>query len=454
MKKRYQIFISSTYLDLVDERQKVINTILSLDQFPAGMELFAAADEEQWQIITETIDASDYYVLIVGMKYGSIFEEGSDKGISYTEKEFDYAISKKVPVLAFIIAEDATITPAKTEIDSSKVSKLMKFKKKVRNSGRNVKTWRNADELCTLLSQSLYKAMLRGDRPGWVRTTEFDIEKSYAEILRLTDRVHTLEALNSDLKLENNRKPNLWVDVCSGMSADDGTIKIENGVIWLSVLPVDMTGAEDGVDYQKYGENVHIDRNEVRLFRYLCLNVFSLCFRVHNDGDARATGVRVLIEFPKDLLTISEDELEKYIDSEELNISFSSFGEDIDANHEAWSLKFYSPDDAAETGNKNEDVHTDLNASSGTEDKFVSFDELTAIGDIANLLDPSYFNEVVSIYAGEVSFYKQEVRHKGHDDIDGLYVLPTRAGRFTINCRIISNEYPQVLNQDIIVVVE
>lgn len=72
-----------------------------MDQFPAGMGLFAAADGEQWKIITETIDASDYYVLIIGMKYGSIFEEGSDKGISYTEKEFDYTISKKVPVLAF-----------------------------------------------------------------------------------------------------------------------------------------------------------------------------------------------------------------------------------------------------------------------------------------------------------------------------------------------------------------
>ncbi len=208
MNKRYQVFISSTYLDLIDERKKVIDTILGLDQFPAGMELFAAADEKQWQIIMKTIDASDYYVLIVGMRYGSIFEDGSDKGISYTEKEFDYAISKKVPVLAFIIAEDAMITPAKTETNSSKVSKLIEFKKKVRNSGRTVKTRKNADELCTLLSQSLHKAMLRGDRPGWVRTTEFDIEKSYAEILRLTERVHTLEALNSDLKLENNRKPN------------------------------------------------------------------------------------------------------------------------------------------------------------------------------------------------------------------------------------------------------
>ena len=72
MDKKYQFFISSTFEDLKEERKKVMDTILSMNQFPAGMEMFSAADEEQWQIIKETIDVSDYYILIVGMKYGSI----------------------------------------------------------------------------------------------------------------------------------------------------------------------------------------------------------------------------------------------------------------------------------------------------------------------------------------------------------------------------------------------
>ena len=53
------------------------------------MELFGAANEEQWQIISETIDSSYYYVLIIGQRYGSIIPDGlPDAGISYTEKEF------------------------------------------------------------------------------------------------------------------------------------------------------------------------------------------------------------------------------------------------------------------------------------------------------------------------------------------------------------------------------
>ena len=75
MEKKYQIFISSTYTDLIEARTKVRDAILSMYHFPVGMELFGAANEEQWQIISETIDSSDYYVLIVGQRYGSVISE-------------------------------------------------------------------------------------------------------------------------------------------------------------------------------------------------------------------------------------------------------------------------------------------------------------------------------------------------------------------------------------------
>lgn len=42
---RYQIFVSSTFKDLREEREAVLNAILKLNQFPAGMELFPATNE-------------------------------------------------------------------------------------------------------------------------------------------------------------------------------------------------------------------------------------------------------------------------------------------------------------------------------------------------------------------------------------------------------------------------
>lgn len=91
MEKRYQVFISSTFTDLKDERQAVLKSILELNHMPAGMELFPATDDTAWQLIEDIIESSDYYVLIVGGRYGSLDE----KGIGFTEKEYDYALSLK-----------------------------------------------------------------------------------------------------------------------------------------------------------------------------------------------------------------------------------------------------------------------------------------------------------------------------------------------------------------------
>lgn len=89
-------------------------------QFPIGMEMFSAADEEQWEIIQDTIDSSDYYVLIIGHRYGSVIGEGEYAGISYTEKEFKYALSKGIPILAFIIDKSVPVTTDKIEDDVEK----------------------------------------------------------------------------------------------------------------------------------------------------------------------------------------------------------------------------------------------------------------------------------------------------------------------------------------------
>lgn len=43
MNKKYQVFVSSTYEDLIDERKLVSNALLESNCIPAGMELFPAA---------------------------------------------------------------------------------------------------------------------------------------------------------------------------------------------------------------------------------------------------------------------------------------------------------------------------------------------------------------------------------------------------------------------------
>ena len=82
--RRYQIFVSSTYTDLQEERTQLLFAILKLNYIPAGMEFFSAVDEEQMEFIKRVIDESDYYVLLLGARYGSLDSEG----VSYTEREY------------------------------------------------------------------------------------------------------------------------------------------------------------------------------------------------------------------------------------------------------------------------------------------------------------------------------------------------------------------------------
>ena len=89
--KKLQVFVSSTYTDLKEERQAAVEAILSAGHIPAGMELFTAGDESQMTVIKRWIDESDVYLLLLGGRYGSV-EKVSGK--SYTHLEYEYAISK------------------------------------------------------------------------------------------------------------------------------------------------------------------------------------------------------------------------------------------------------------------------------------------------------------------------------------------------------------------------
>ncbi|WP_051684929.1 DUF4062 domain-containing protein [Clostridium sp. KNHs205] len=102
MNKKLQVFISSTYVDLQEERQSAVQAILDAGHIPAGMELFRAGNNSQLEVVKKWIDESDVYMLILGGRYGSI-EPVSQK--SYTQLEYEYAISKGIPVFAVILSE-------------------------------------------------------------------------------------------------------------------------------------------------------------------------------------------------------------------------------------------------------------------------------------------------------------------------------------------------------------
>ncbi|SMB81399.1 hypothetical protein SAMN00120144_4278 [Hymenobacter roseosalivarius DSM 11622] len=197
MDKRYQVFVSSTFTDLKEERAKVSQAVMELDCFPAGMELFPAIDVEQLEFIKKVIDDCDYYLLIIEGRYGSV----SEGGLSYTEMEYDYAISKEIKAIVFIHQHPEAIPFGKSEQEAGLRTKLDAFRNKA-STGRLVKYWNNADELAGLVTTSLSKTIKIYPAIGWVRADATTINLAVAEELARLSKENS--ELNEQIKKLTN----------------------------------------------------------------------------------------------------------------------------------------------------------------------------------------------------------------------------------------------------------
>lgn len=187
MDRRYQVFISSTFTDLIDERREVMQALLEMDCLPAGMELFPAGDTDQWTLIKGVIEQSDYYLVILGGRYGSVTEEG----VSYTEKEYDYAIEIGIPVMGFVPADPDGIPVRKTDGSDAAMEKLSNFREKVQS--KMTKDWKNAEDLGSKVTRGLIHLIKNNPRPGWVRGDQAMTPETRAEIAELNAKIALLE---------------------------------------------------------------------------------------------------------------------------------------------------------------------------------------------------------------------------------------------------------------------
>lgn len=208
--KRYQVFVSSTYHDLEGERQEVMHALLELDCMPAGMELFPAANETQWNLIKKVIDDCDYYVLIIGGRYGST---GPD-GLSYTEMEYRYALESRKPIIAFLHRSPGQIVADKTEQSPDGKRKLAEFRSFVEK--RICKHWDSPAELGSVVSRSLIQLIKAEPAVGWVRANELPDEDSTTELLRLRRQVDELQV---ELKKTRTSAPKGTEDLAQGNDA-------------------------------------------------------------------------------------------------------------------------------------------------------------------------------------------------------------------------------------------
>jgi hypothetical protein len=95
------IFISSTYRDLIEERQAVQQALSQGEVQPWGMEFFNSSPDKPLSVCLDNVRACGAVVLLIGARAGSLVPSGDD--YTYTGAEIDVARQIGRPIFPFIL---------------------------------------------------------------------------------------------------------------------------------------------------------------------------------------------------------------------------------------------------------------------------------------------------------------------------------------------------------------
>lgn len=200
--RRLQVFVSSTYTDLITERQAAVEAILTAGHIPAGMELFTAGDESQMDVIKNWIDASDVFLLILGGRYGSI-EPISQK--SYTHLEYEYALNQGKRLFSCVIHESALDNRAREHglaaIEQRHPDALQQFRSQALSRISSI--WHDFKDIKIAISSTLAKFARDNSLSGWVRADQS------ADIPAMADELTRLSRENSELRAKVSKLEHL-----------------------------------------------------------------------------------------------------------------------------------------------------------------------------------------------------------------------------------------------------
>lgn len=196
-KKWHTVFISSTYKDLVEERDCISKNLIGIDCIPIGMEAFPASDDDPLTYIKKMIDIADYYILILAGKYGDIPQNSEN---SMIELEYEYALGKDKCILVFPHQDFKSMDASKREAEGDLLKKLLAFYSKVNQ--KLTKQWTSKDNLTVCVMQAIFNAKKTSPTLGWTRD---DGKQKDELILSLREQVNTKVDYISKLEEEKNQ---------------------------------------------------------------------------------------------------------------------------------------------------------------------------------------------------------------------------------------------------------
>ncbi|PMS29647.1 uncharacterized protein DUF4062 [Trinickia symbiotica] len=195
MDKKYQVFISSTYMDMKAERQAAVEAILDAGHIPAGMELFSASDKKQIEVIKGWIDRSDIFMLILGGRYGSVEPES---GKSYIHLEYEHAVQTGKPFFALYLTDKAingkVMSLGTDAIERNDTKKLNEFRDLVKS--RLCSEIEDLKDIRIQVPKSIRELSAANKLEGWVRASEApDLSPLLAQLGALHEENARLKAV-------------------------------------------------------------------------------------------------------------------------------------------------------------------------------------------------------------------------------------------------------------------
>jgi Domain of unknown function (DUF4062) len=210
--KRLQVFISSTYKDLQNERQAAVKAILEADHIPAGMELFTSGDEGQMKVIKQWIEDSDVYLLILGGRYGSIDPQS---GKSYTHLEYEYAVELGKPMFACVMTNeylDSKIQGSnyKEIREQLNIDRLSEFNNLVMS--KIVFQCHDVNEMKYQIMRKMKELDRDDSLTGWIRASEsYNSALLSEEVARLSQENRELRDRIEKISSQENQSSDLMI---------------------------------------------------------------------------------------------------------------------------------------------------------------------------------------------------------------------------------------------------
>lgn len=437
--KKYQIFVSSTYKDLINTRKKVIETILNSYHFPVGMEMFGADDAEQWEIIKETIELSDYYIVIIGHRYGSLSPDGE---FSYTEREYDYACNLGIPVLAFIRNRDIATLPKERETNPIMAEKLEAFIQKSQAS-KMCSFWSEPDELAAQVAVVLSKVFKRTPRIGWVRASNLPGKDVLNELTGLlTENRKLKEKLTEYERLFSSRTPKIEFNIIDEDSVSL-LYKSTHRFTWpkwikFDEIPKELKDYVTKEEIEQYNDNIpdenviqkKLDNNNIVNNKDNALLIKPIVF---NNGTSPANDIYIDVVFPDFLKVIWKDEMDEY-----RHIDMSSLESPVVKAQRRYQLK------------------------GSIADKFLAIsDRLSSFDRMYPPLSSLHTKATLNSYIKSINLFDDhrsgrldgnilkikinKLPHTREEIIEDIYVIPIKKGEGYIKIRVMCNEMEEPL---------